>query len=225
MGIDISSNELLISAAKEFLKKYTEFSVDVNNLEAIDVYAGSEFFSASVMLSPSPSPSPSPTVNVYPSQELATVFFKEFFNLSPAEWKIKYSPKPIDKVVGVFQFLIEVISELFGKIKFGGNIEFLGRHRLGYNCVLYARSHYPNLPEGLWNLRQKRAIINSSTPQVGCVAIMNTGWIGHCGIVESFMGDQSNPGEITIVEANYKRGYISRRTGRPEDLKLIGYFT
>ena len=151
--------------------------------------------------------------------------FKEFFNLSPAEWKIKYSPKPIDKVVGVFQFLIEVISELFGKIKFGGNIEFLGRHRLGYNCVLYARSHYPNLPEGLWNLRQKRAIINSSTPQVGCVAIMNTGWIGHCGIVESFMGDQSNPGEITIVEANYKRGYISRRTGRPADLKLIGYFT
>jgi len=79
LGIDISSNELLISAAKEFLKKYTEFSVDVNNLEAIDVYAGSEFFSASVMLSPSPSPSPSPTVNVYPSQELATVYSARFF--------------------------------------------------------------------------------------------------------------------------------------------------
>lgn len=146
--------------------------------------------------------------------------FREFFNLSCAEWRAKFAPQFTDKVIGIIGLLWEKIMDFFGQ-RFGYHIEWLGRHRLGWNCVLYARSRYPSLPSGLWNIRQKRAIINSQIPAVGCVVIADTGWIGHCGIVTSFTQDFS---WIEIEEANYRRGYITKRSGSPQSLKILGYY-
>ena len=156
LGIDISSNELLISAAKEFLKKYTEFSVDVNNLEAIDVYAGSEFFSASVMLSPSPSPSPSPTVNVYPSQELATVFFKEFF--IDGNGQKRYVEGSFVNIVfkkgfdGV-QRIISYKANYYPKT----NIILTSSSLSEQEAVESAKAHLRSLDEGYFNLKEESA--------------------------------------------------------------------
>jgi len=146
--------------------------------------------------------------------------FREFFSDSPAEWKLKYAPTIPEKVIGLFQLVIERIKDWLGYLPFGG-MEFLGRHRLGWNCVLYARSRYPSLPEGLWSLWSKKRIINSQIPQIGAVAIMNTGWVGHCGIVTSFTQDFS---WIEIEEANFRRGFLTKRNGSPKDLRIIGYF-
>jgi hypothetical protein len=94
-----------------------------------------------------------------------------------------------------------------------------------YNCVKYARSRYSSLPYGLWTLRDKTKIINSFTPKMlECVAIIDAGFWGHIAIVVEFTGDEHNPSDIVIEEANYLSGKITRRSGTPKELKILGYF-
>jgi len=95
-------------------------------------------------------------------------------------------------------------------------------------CVVYSRMFAPNLPRIAWsetskakNAEYKRKVINTTTPQVGAVAIMPT--VGFYGHTANVIG--KNPdGTITIQEANYKDGKVTRRTGTPEELKIEGYF-
>lgn len=89
-----------------------------------------------------------------------------------------------------------------------------------WNCVKYVRSRVPNLPYGLWTVKDKTKIIDTQKAKIGRVAIMNVGrpW-GHVGIV---VGKGSN--RIVIEEANYKYGKITQRQGSKEDLKIVGYF-
>jgi len=89
-----------------------------------------------------------------------------------------------------------------------------------YNCVKYARSLKPNLPFGLWTILDKIKIVNSCTPKIGAIAVINTGlpW-GHLGVVEEIKSSS-----ITIDEANFQFGKITRRIGTATELKILGYF-
>ena len=89
-----------------------------------------------------------------------------------------------------------------------------------FNCVLWAREKKPNLPFGLWTIYDKIKIVNSCTPEIGSVAVMNCGlpW-GHLGIVKDFQN-----GIIIINEANFRTGKITERSGTSADLKILGYF-
>lgn len=88
-----------------------------------------------------------------------------------------------------------------------------------FNCVKYVRARVKTLPYGLWTITDKRKIINSHTPKVGNVTIMNTGFGGHVAIV-TFVGKK----QITIREANYKHGKVTERHGTKSSLKIVGYF-
>lgn len=92
-------------------------------------------------------------------------------------------------------------------------------------CVLFVRTIVPTLPTGLMNLSDKMRIINLSTPQSGAVAIMRYADVGHVGVVENVTGNS-----ITILEANYRHGQITRRTAIGRDLQdaanqleILGY--
>ena len=94
-------------------------------------------------------------------------------------------------------------------------------HNLACNCVLFARSKVPSLPRGLTTQAAKRRIINSYSPSVGAVAVMAVGRYGHVGRVVSVNGD----GTITVEESNYRPCRFTTRTGTPEQLRVLGYFT
>jgi hypothetical protein len=86
------------------------------------------------------------------------------------------------------------------------------------NCVYFARDRVPSLPYGLDTWQGKLNAINSHTPRAGSVAMigLTSGVyrdIGHSAIVESVNGNS-----ITIIEANYKAGQITRRTATGTDL-------
>ncbi|MFO0579669.1 MAG: CHAP domain-containing protein [Polyangia bacterium] len=87
------------------------------------------------------------------------------------------------------------------------------------NCVCYARSRQPRLPFGLITYTDKLRIINSSSAQVGCVAIMDTGSReGHVAYVES-VGSR-----IKISEGNYPLNSCGSRTGTESSLRIKGYW-
>jgi hypothetical protein len=88
------------------------------------------------------------------------------------------------------------------------------------NCVKWAREYVPKLPFGLWNLADKKKIINSKKAKPGNVAIINVGaLVGHVAVVV-WVGSN----HITIKEANYKAGKITERHNTEKDLKILGYF-
>lgn len=91
-----------------------------------------------------------------------------------------------------------------------------------FNCVLFARNKVRSLPYGLFTLEDKKKIINTQTSHVGDIAIMDVGGsVGHVGVVI----DRGLKGEYkTILEANYRSGTITERTGSTKDLKIIGYY-
>ena len=112
------------------------------------------------------------------------------------------------------------------------------------NCVLYARTQVKPFPYGMWTIEDKKKIINSSSPKVGALAIMNVGvWYihngvrvfsGHMGVVEKISYAQKKcpacgtilknvPSYITIREANYVRCAITRRSGTSQELKILGF--
>jgi len=99
-------------------------------------------------------------------------------------------------------------------------------------CVSYARSRVPRLPYGLFTLTDKKKIINSYTCRAGSVAIIDAAApYGHVAVVEACDASGSTQG-IRIAEANWKRGYITRRTSQvsgtikqaEKELRIIGYF-
>ena len=128
------------------------------------------------------------------------------------------------------------------------------KHPQRCNCVLYARTQVKPFPYGMWTINDKKRIINSPNPKVGCLAIMNVGvWYiltsgmapghpevgkkvfsGHIGIVEKISYSQKKcptcgtilknvPSYITIREANYVHCAVSRRSGTPSELRILGY--
>ena len=88
------------------------------------------------------------------------------------------------------------------------------------NCVLWARTKSPTLPFGLWTFEQKKAVINTTTPAIGAVAIIQTQqkW-GHVAIVTK-IGKR----HITIQEANFVMCQITERHGPPASLRIAGYY-
>jgi hypothetical protein len=89
------------------------------------------------------------------------------------------------------------------------------------NCVLYARSRCPSLPTGLNTLQDKKNIINSTSPSVGSVAIINSGYTaGHVAYVTGVSGST-----ITIEEANWGGARITRRKGTASELNILGYYS
>lgn len=115
----------------------------------------------------------------------------------------------------------------------GGGIirEPLGQGRNSDNCVLFARDRVPSLPYGLDTWQGKRNAINSSVPRVGSVAMIGFTSgpyrdIGHAAVVEDVTANA-----ITIIEANYAAGQITRRTATGTDaadaarqLNIAGYY-
>ena len=94
------------------------------------------------------------------------------------------------------------------------------------NCVFFARSKVKNLPTGMLDWNGKTAAINSKIPQQGSVAMIPYGNIGHVAYVEKVTGNQ-----ITIIEANFSSGIITRRVSTGKDikdaeaqLKIVGYY-
>ena len=89
------------------------------------------------------------------------------------------------------------------------------------NCVLYARSRCPSLPTGLNTLQDKKNIINSTSPSVGSVAIIDSGYAaGHVAYVTEVSGST-----ITIEEANWGGARITRRKGTAAELNILGYYS
>jgi len=84
------------------------------------------------------------------------------------------------------------------------------------NCVKYARSVRPDLPQGLWTLRQKQNIIKTKTPSVGAVAITAEGGSGHLSIVLKVEDEN-----LLIRESGYTKGISERWIPRE---KIIGFF-
>ena len=113
------------------------------------------------------------------------------------------------------------------------------------NCVLYARSQGLIFPTGMWTIEDKKKIIDSQKPKVGCLVIMNVGiWYyrngirvfsGHLGIVEKIsyttkkcaccgaILTTSAISYLTIRDANYVKCKVTRRSGTPVELKVLGY--
>lgn len=96
------------------------------------------------------------------------------------------------------------------------------------NCVFYARCNVPSLPGGLFTIANKRRIINSAVPVVGCVAIHDLGTTeGHLSVVTRIRTTVRNGQKIysvTIQEGNYPLGKISTRFGNLSTLKIVGFY-
>ena len=92
------------------------------------------------------------------------------------------------------------------------------RHKLGTNCVSYVRDKHPEVPLGMWNLRNKINIINTYEPKPDIVAITPESGVGHLAIVVEVLDDG-----LIIEEGNYIHGYKTLRK-ISKDLPL-GYFT
>lgn len=98
-------------------------------------------------------------------------------------------------------------------------------------CVAYARSRVPGLPGGLFTMQDKLQIINSNRCREGSVAIIRYGSVGHVAVVEKCDRDGKKEG-ITITEANWQSGVITRRKASSRDglrsaeaeLAIVGYW-
>ena len=90
---------------------------------------------------------------------------------------------------------------------------------LGYNCVKYARTIRPDLPQGLWTLQDKTKLIRThDNPQPDMIVVTKgnkTG--GHLGVVVA-VGEEI----VLIRESNYLTGFITLR--KVKKTKILGYF-
>lgn len=98
-------------------------------------------------------------------------------------------------------------------------------------CVAYARSRVAGLPSGLFTMNDKRRMINSNKCKAGSVAVIEYGSVGHVAVVEKCDREGKKEG-ITITEANWQRGQITKRKASSSDglrvaereLGIIGYW-
>ena len=98
------------------------------------------------------------------------------------------------------------------------------------NCVAFARYMVPNLPSGLYSIGDKRAIINTYSPEVGSIAITYGNnpdgsvnydtEVGHVAYVEAVNGDQ-----ITTLNGGWDGIHIERITGTAAEQGIIGYWS
>lgn len=109
-------------------------------------------------------------------------------------------------VVGIA--VLGTIISFFPSVGFAqsGQIYEKARHPLGGNCVAWARSVEHRLPQGLYGMASKVALINSQEPIRGAIAITAESYAGHVGIVRGAQGD-----DILIEDANYIPGYVTLR--------------
>lgn len=105
------------------------------------------------------------------------------------------------------------------------------KESIWHNCVLYTRIFAPNLPTGLLNAKSKEKIIRTTTAKSGRVAVMAESEDWHLGYVTD-VDDAGTTRSITLVEANYKTGKLTRRTatcsksldGCLKELKIKGFW-
>ena len=95
-------------------------------------------------------------------------------------------------------------------------IERIPSH-LGWNCVAFAKTKRPDLPQGLWTLHDKKNIIKTREPYEGAVAILAESPAGHLAIVLEIRGEN-----VLLEESNWHAGYISKRIVSKH--KPLGYF-
>jgi hypothetical protein len=89
----------------------------------------------------------------------------------------------------------------------GSNVEIVEKDTRFFNCVAYARWK-SGINRSIGN--GGRAGINTQTPQVGAIGVERK--IYHAVYIEKIEGDQ-----ITIMEANYYKGWITRRVLKRSD--------
>jgi hypothetical protein len=77
-------------------------------------------------------------------------------------------------------------------------------------CAAYARSRVPSLPGELFTMQVKLRIVNSNQYCDGSVAITRDGNVGHVAVDDKCDRDGKKEG-ITITEANWRSGMITRR--------------
>lgn len=129
--------------------------------------------------------------------------------------QIPFEEISIEELVSAETLYVEEIELEKRKSQVGAILEATP-HRLGNNCVGYARAKKA-LPQPLYSLSDKTSIINSSEPVVGAVAITAESWYGHLSIVVEIKEDT-----IVIEEGNYITGY---KTVRVVDKDFpIGYY-
>ena len=98
-------------------------------------------------------------------------------------------------------------------------------------CVAYARSRVPSLPPGLFTMQNKRDLMTSRKCKAGSIAVIEYGSVGHVAVVEKCDRDGKKEG-ITITEANWQRGKITKRKASSSnglraaerELKIVGYW-
>lgn len=107
----------------------------------------------------------------------------------------------------------------------------LGQERHSDNCVFFVRDRVRSLPYGLGTWKGKLAIINARVQRAGDVAVIEVGSgvyrdVGHVAIIE-----QVTANSLTIFEANFYAGRVSRRTATGANageaaalLGIAGYF-
>ena len=88
---------------------------------------------------------------------------------------------------------------------------------LGRNCVAFAKSKRPDLPQGLYTLQAKKNIIKTKEPYEGAVAVLAESPAGHLAIVLEIRGEN-----VLLEESNWHAGYISKRIVSKH--KPLGYF-
>ena len=111
-------------------------------------------------------------------------------------------------------------SEIKEEEKKSNNGEIISskKHRLGNNCVSYAREKVPEIPQGMWGLKDKKDIINSDMPEINAVAITPESIEGHLAVVIEI-----EEKSLIIAEGNYLHGYETVR--RIDKTLPLGYFT
>lgn len=102
----------------------------------------------------------------------------------------------------------------------------------GCQCTDYAGDLVPSLPNGLWTINDKKAIINHLFPQgnggqMSSVAVHDIGTTaGHVSVVTGVSVRTADGNlQVYITEKNYSAYCtISTRNGTMEALKIVGYF-
>ncbi|MBI5438448.1 MAG: CHAP domain-containing protein [Nitrosomonadales bacterium] len=117
-------------------------------------------------------------------------------------------------------------------LHFGSGPSGLGKGSNSDNCALFTMSKVPSLPPGLDTWAGKLRAVNFQTPTVGSIAMIpyvdpkTNEAIGHAAYIEKVEGNS-----ITVLEANFSLGNITRRTATGTSLNdaasrlnIAGYY-
>lgn len=128
----------------------------------------------------------------------------------------------IKKSFAILTLAILLATIFFSSISFASSMRYEVPSDDNYrnNCVRWLRTYrIPSLQSGLYTLSDKSSIINDYNARVGSVAIIDSGYYGHVAYVEAV-----NDGRISIIEANWIPGKITRACGFEEELNITGYW-